>query len=243
MRTLVFANRTTKEIIRDPLSLFFGLGFPVILLLLLSAINRSIPVDLFNINALTPGIAVFGLSFMSLFAAQILSKDRASSFLIRLFTTPMTSKNFILGYSLPLLVMSIVQGFVCYCVAVIMGLSISVSMIIAIALLIPTSLIFIGIGLLCGTLLSEKAAVGICGALLTNLSAWLSGTWFDLNLVGGLFKDIAYILPFVHAVDMGKAALNGEYEAIFPHLWWVLGYGFALSMLAIAVFRKKMKAD
>lgn len=243
MKMLVFANRTTMEIVRDPLSLFFGLGFPIVLLLLLSAINRSIPVDLFNIASLTPGIAVFGLSFMALFTAQILSKDRASSFLTRLFTTPMTSADFIMGYSVPLLMMSIVQGIVCYIVAMFMGLSISISMIWAIVLLIPTSLIFIGLGLLCGTLLSEKAAVGVCGALLTNLSAWLSGVWFDLNLIGGLFKDIAYILPFVHAVDMGKAALNGEYGNIFPHLWWVLGYGIIISIIAIAMFKKKMQVE
>lgn len=243
MRMLVFANRTTKEILRDPLSLFFGIGFPVVLLLLLSAINRSIPVDLFNVDSLTPGIAVFGLSFMALFAAQVLSKDRASSFLTRLFTTPMTSTDFIMGYSLPLLMMSIVQGIVCYIIAMFMGLSISLSMIVALALLIPTAIIFIGIGLLSGTLLSEKAAVGICGALLTNLSAWLSGAWIDLNLIGGLFKDVAFILPFVHAVEMGKAALTGEYGDIFPHIWWVLGYAIIISVVTIAMFKKKMQAD
>lgn len=243
MRMLVFANRTTKEILRDPLSLFFGIGFPVVLLLLLSAINRSVPVDLFNVDSLTPGIAVFGLSFMALFAAQVLSKDRASSFLTRLFTTPMTSTDFIMGYSLPLLMMSLVQGIVCYIVAMFMGLTISLSMIVALASLIPTSIIFIGIGLLCGTLLSERAAVGICGALLTNLSAWLSGAWIDLNLIGGLFKDVAFILPFVHAVEMGKAALTGEYGDIFPHIWWVLGYAIIISVVAIAMFKKKMQAE
>lgn len=243
MRMLVFANRTTKEILRDPLSLCFGIGFPVVLFLLLSAINRSIPVDLFNVDSLTPGIAVFGLSFMALFAAQVLSKDRASSFLTRLFTTPMTSTDFIMGYSLPLLMMSIVQGIFCYIVAMFMGLAISLSMIVALALLIPTSIIFIGIGLLCGTLLSERAAVGICGALLTNLSAWLSGAWIDLNLMGGLFKDVAFILPFVHAVEMGKAALTGEYGDISPHIWWVLGYAIIISVVAIAMFKKKMQAE
>lgn len=243
MRMLVFAKRTTKEVVRDPLSLFFGIGFPVVLLLLLSAINRSIPVDLFNIASLTPGIAVFGLSFMALFAAQVLSKDRESAFLTRLFTTPMTSKDFILGYSVPLIIMSIVQGLVCYSVALFMGLSISFSIVLAIVLLIPTSLIFVGLGLLCGTILSEKAAVGVCGALLTNLSAWLSGIWFDLNLVGGLFKDIAYMLPFVHAVDMEKAVVSGEYGNIFPHIWWVLGYSIIISLVAILMFKKKMEAD
>ncbi|MEE1356464.1 MAG: ABC transporter permease, partial [Clostridia bacterium] len=39
MRMLTFANRNTKEILRDPLNLGFGIGFPIVLLLLLSAIQ------------------------------------------------------------------------------------------------------------------------------------------------------------------------------------------------------------
>mgnify|MGYP003558509708 FL=1 len=243
MKMFVFASRTTKEIIRDPLSLAFGIGFPVILLLLLSAINRNIPVDLFNIDMLTPGIAVFGLSFMSLFSAQLISKDRSSSLLSRLFTTPMTAKDYILGYTLPLVPMAFIQGVVCYAVAMFLGLEFSFSIIVSLLMLIPTSLIFIGIGLFCGTIFSEKAATAICGALLTNLTAWLSGTWFDLNLVGGLFKTIAYYLPFVHAVDIGKAASIGQYSDMLPHVWWVLGYGVVIFAIAVVVFKQRMKLD
>lgn len=43
MRMMVFAKRNTKEILRDPLTLFFGAAFPVILLLLLWMIGRNIP--------------------------------------------------------------------------------------------------------------------------------------------------------------------------------------------------------
>jgi len=239
MKTLIFAKRVMREIIRDPISLFFGLAFPLILLILLSAINNSIPVDLFNISSLAPGIAVFGLSFMALFAAQVLAKDRASSFLTRLFTTPMTSSNFILGYMLPLIVMSVLQVAFCLFSALFLGLDFTITIFAVILILIPMALIYIGIGLICGTLFSEKAAVGICGALLTNLSAWLSGVWFDLELVGGLFKDIANILPFVHAVEIGKAVLNGYFENMFPHLWWVMSYAIIILVLSIVFFKKK----
>ena len=87
----------------------------------------------------------------------------------------------------------------------------------------------------------EKVATGICGALLTNVSAWLSGIWFDLNLVGGLFKDIAYLLPFVHAVEMSKDALNGQVENMLPHMWWVLVYAIVIGILSIYVFKIKTK--
>ena len=79
MKLLTFATRNTKEILRDPINLFFGLGFPMVLILLLSAIQANIPVSLFEIQHLAPGITVFGLSFMTLFSATIISKDRSTS--------------------------------------------------------------------------------------------------------------------------------------------------------------------
>ena len=242
MRFLVFAKRNTKEMLRDPINMAFGIGFPVILLLLLTAIQSNVPVSLFDLDKLTPGIAVFGLSFISLFSATLISKDRSSSLLSRLFTTPMTAADYILGYTLPLLPMALAQSVICYLCAFILGLQPTKHVIVALLMIIPTSLIFIAIGLLCGSLLNDKQVGGLCGALLTNLTAWLSGTWFDLSLVGGAFKKVAYALPFVHSVDMGKAILAGNYSGIFPHLWWVLAYGIVLLAISIWTFRGRMKA-
>ncbi len=241
MKTLTFTVRNIKEIIRDPLNLIFGLGFPLILILLLSAIQASIPVSLFEIEHLTPGISVFGLSFMSLFAGTIVAKDRGSSFLQRLYTTPLRPINFILGYTLPLIPISIGQSVICYLAAIILGLDVTVNILLAILLLIPVSVLFIAIGVLFGSILNDKQVGGICGALLTNVAAWLSGIWFDLELVGGAFKKIAYLFPFVHAVEMERAVIIGNYSAILSHLWWVLGYALALFALAILFFLRQMK--
>lgn len=103
MKLWIFSKRTAKEILRDPLNLAFGIGFPVVLLLLLSAIRANVPVSLFEIESLAPGIAVFGLAFLTLFAANLVAKDRESAFLSRLYTTPLTAPDFILGYLLPIL--------------------------------------------------------------------------------------------------------------------------------------------
>ncbi len=241
MRMLTFANRNTKEILRDPLNLFFGLGFPLVLILLLSAIQANIPVALFEIQHLTPGITIFGLSFMTLFSATIISKDKGSSLLQRLYTTPLTPTDFILGYTLPIIPIAVAQCVICYIAAIILGLSITVNILYAVVFIIPVSILYIALGLLCGSVLSDKQVGGICGALLTNLSAWLSGIWFDLNLVGGVFEKIAYALPFVHAVDMQRAILTGNFAGIFPHIWWVLGYSVFLLVLAILLFLRQMK--
>lgn len=241
MRMLTFANRNTKEILRDPINLFFGLGFPLVLIILLSAIQANIPVELFEIQHLSPGITVFGLAFMSLFSATIIAKDRGSSLLQRLYTTPLTPMDFILGYTLPIIPIAVAQCVICYIAAIILGLEITLNILYAILFIIPVSVLYIALGLLCGSLFTDKQVGGICGALLTNLSAWLSGVWFDLNLVGGVFQKIAYALPFVHAVEMERAALAGDFAGIFPHIWWVLGYAAVLLVLAVMSFLHQMK--
>ena len=241
MKMITFSVRNAKEILRDPLTIFFSLGFPVALLLLLSAIQANIPVSLFEIENLTPGIMVFGLSFITLFSASLIAKDRESALLQRLYTTPLTATDFIIGYTLPILPISLGQSIVCCIIAIMLGLPITVTVFYTILFIIPISLFFIALGLLCGSIFNVKQASGICGALLTNAAALLSGAWFDLNLVGGALKKIAYALPFVHAVELEKAVLNADYENIFPHILWVLGYAAAAIFIAVFLFLRQMK--
>ncbi len=249
MRTFVFASRNTKEIMRDMITLFFGLGFPLVLMVLLSAINAGIPQEaaeatkLFQIQNLAPGISVFGLSFISLFSAQLISKDRTTSFVLRLFTSPLKAFEFILGYTLPLVPMSLAQSVICYIAAIIFGLQVTPNILLAVVVNIPIALVFIALGLLAGTFLNEKAVGGICGALLTNLSAWFSNIWFDTALVGGWFESIANAMPFAHAVNAARYAVSGEYAEIMPELLWVIVYAVALLVLAITAFTIKMKRN
>lgn len=243
MRLMAFASRNSKEIVRDRVNVALGIGFPVVVLLLLTAIQANVPVDLFVIDKLIPGIAVFGLSFISIFSGMLIAKDRGTSFLLRLFTTPMSASDYIMGYTFPLVPLAIVQILICFIVAFFLGLAVSANVLLSILVLVPTAILFIGIGLLTGSIFNEKQVSSICGALLTNLSAWLSGTWFDLNLVGGWFKTISYALPFAHAVDAGRAAIAGDYASIMPHLWWVIGYAAVIVIIAVIVFRKKMSND
>ena len=241
MRALTFAKRNAKEMLRDPLNLCFGLGFPLVLILMLSLIQANIPVPLFEIAHLAPGVTVFGLSFMTLFSATLIARDRGTSFLQRLYTTPLRPIDFILGYTLPIVPFAVAQSIVCYVVAVILGLEITVDILLAILFIIPISILFIAFGLLFGSILNDKQVGGVCGALLTNLSAWLSGVWFDLELMGGAFKAIAYALPFVHAVELERLVIAGNYSQILPHLLWVLGYAFVLFALAVVLFLRQMK--
>ena len=241
MRLLTFSGRCTKEILRDPINLFFGLGFPLVLLVLLSAIQANIPAELFVIDTLTPGITVFGLSFLTLFSATLIARDRETALLQRLYTTPLTGFDFIAGYMLPLLPIALGQCLLCYLFAIPLGLTVRIHMLYAIIGIIPMAVFNIALGLLCGSLLGVKQVGGICGALLTNLSAWLSGVWFDLNLVGGVFKKIAYALPFVHAAEMEKAIFRGDFEAAAAHMLPVILYAGLISVAAVFCFLRQMK--
>lgn len=241
MRVWTFSKRCAKEILRDPINLFFGLGFPIVLLLLLSAIQANVPVELFVIERLTPGIAVFGLAFLTLFSASLIAKDRESAFLQRLYTTPLRAYEFILGYMLPMLPLAIAQSACCYLVANILGLPLTVNIFYAVMSHLPMSVFYISLGLFFGSILNSKQVGGICGALLTNLSAWLSGVWFDLSLVGGAFEEIAHALPFVHAVELGRKALNGSFSEFSVHLGFVLLYMLAISVGAVLLFLRQMK--
>lgn len=243
MKALGFAARNAKEMLRDKLTLIFGIGFPVMLLLLLSLIQSNIPVELFEIGHLTPGIVVFGYSFIALFSGLVIAKDRSGSFMLRLLTSPMRAGDFIGGYTLPLIPMVVAQGAVCFVVAFFLGLEINANVLLCMLVLLPAGVVFIALGLLCGCVFSDKQVGGICGALLTNLSAWLSGTWFDLELVGGVFEGIAMVLPFARAVEAGRSALAGNYADIMSHLIWVIVWAAALYILAVTVFTKKMRGD
>lgn len=241
MRMLTFAKRCAKEILSDPINLLFGLGFPLVLLVLLSSLQANIPVSLFEINTLTPGITVFGLSFMTLFSATLVAKDRESAFLQRLYTTPLTGIDFILGYMLSILPIAVARTVILYLFAIPLGLTCDVNVIYAVIGIVPVAIFNIALGLLCGSLLGVKQVGGICGALLTNLSAWLSGVWFDLKLVGGVFEKTANVLPFVHAAELEKALFAGSLDVAAAHILPILLYSAGTVAAAVVCFLRQMK--
>ena len=241
MRMLTFAKRCTKEILRDPINLCFGLGFPLALLLLLSTIQKNIPVHLFEIDTLAPGITVFGLSFMTLFSATLIAKDRESAFLQRLYTTPLTGFDFIVGYMLPVLPIALGQTLLCCLFAIPLGLTVSVNIVWVVIGIVPMAVFNIALGLLCGSVFEVKQVGGICGALLTNLSAWLSGVWFDLELMGGAFERVAYSLPFVHAAELEKALFSGNFSLAASHILPIILYSILVTAAAVFCFLGQMK--
>lgn len=240
MRTRVFAWRCMREVFRDPLTLFFGAAFPLIILLLLSAIQANIPVSMFEIDVLAPGICVFGQSFLALFTALMISKDRSTALIKRLTASPMGSFEFLLGYILPMIPLALLQGLICLIAGGILGMDFQHVPLTLIALM-PSAILYIALGLLCGILLNDRQVGGICGALLTNLSAWLSGIWFDIRLVGSVFEKTANVLPFIHSVRAAQAAAAGDITSLLSQLAIPSVYAVILLILGVIMFRRSFE--
>ncbi|MDE7105264.1 MAG: ABC transporter permease [Ruminococcus sp.] len=248
-----FTIRNIKELSRDPLSYIFCLGFPIIMLIIMTLVNESIPPEtgmtIFRIDNLAGGIAVFGQTFTMLFTALNVSKDRNGAFLLRMYASPMKSVDFVGGYILPMLIISIVQTFVSFFVALIIsfinGVNINpVGLLTALVTLIPSAIMFIGFGLLFGTIFNEKSAPGLC-AIIISLGSFLGGIWFDAEATGGVMLKICKVLPFYYCTKTARSSITlnfGLDEFILPLIIITIS-GTVIAVLSAILFRSKMKAD
>ncbi len=251
MKSKVFAGRTWKEMMRDPLSYIFCLGFPIVMLVIMSIVDQSIPAEegpqVFHLPNLAPGIAYFGLTFVMLFACIQVSKDRATALLLRLYASPMKSFDYILGYTMPMVILAVVQTVICFCASVVVGLCIGETlsvgaMLLSALALVPSMLLFVGFGILFGTLVGEKAAPGVC-SIIISVAGMIGGIWMDVDSIGGVLSKVAKALPFYHGVTLARLPFRETAEGAAEHLLWTVVCGGLVYGLAVWVFRSKMKKD
>ena len=238
MRVLNFAKRNFKEIVRDPLSLIFAIILPLFLLFIFQQIN--IPSESYNIENFTPGIVIFGFSFITLFTATLVAKDRSTSLLIRLGISPMKSVDYILGYMLSILPMILIQNILFFALALILKLPFTPYILLAILISVFISIIFISLGLIIGSLVSEKASSGI-SSIVIQLVAFTSGMYFPLELLGNGFATVCKVLPFESCVTILKAFVNANFTLIEPrNIIVLLVYTILILVASILIFKNKM---
>ncbi|WP_142828253.1 ABC transporter permease [Planococcus soli] len=240
MRALTFAVRNRKEILRDPMTLLFGMVLPLLMLWLFSMMAENMPFDLFTLEKLAPAIIVFSFSFITLFTGMLIGRDKSSSFLMRIFASPMAATDYLVGYALPLLPIAFLQITACYGTALLLGMPFTIDAIPAVGVLLIISLLYIGFGLFFGTFFTDRQ-VGAMFAIFVNITTWLSGTWFELDMIGGTFQRVAYLLPFAHAVDASRAIFAGDYGAVFIPMLWVMAYTAVIFGIAVWGFKKRMR--
>ena len=250
-RSLVFSKRTGKEILRDPLTFIFCLGFPMVMLLIMTIVNKSIPAQaamkIFTMPYLAPGVVIFGFTFIMQFTCLQISKDRSTAFLIRLYASPMKPKDFILGYTFPILVIALLQAALTYAVSFVVGAVVQDTLqignlLLCLPVLLPAALLFLGFGLLFGTLLNEKAAPGICSILIT-VACLLGGIWMDVDALGGVIKDVSHCLPFYHTVQAARMAVLGRFDELWKPLLITCLWALAVYLVAVWTLQHKMKKD
>jgi ABC-2 type transport system permease protein len=240
MKFVSLVERNTKELFRDPLNVFLGLFMPVLFLLLFSSLQERLPVELFKPEMLTPGILIFGFSFLIMFTSTMVAKDKQFSFLNRLLATPLKASDFILGYMVPFIPFAILQCVVCFSAALFMGADFG-NIAIPVLILSLTAVTCISLGLIFGTIFTIGQASGVVSILITVISLF-SGAWVELKMMGGLFVKIGYALPFAHAVDAIRALTKGAQLAdISNNLNVIVVYSVLSFLLSIFVFKWKMK--
>lgn len=251
MKGLIFCKRTMKEILRDPLSYAFCLGFPIVMLIIMTIVNESIPAQanmtVFQIQNLGPGIAYFGLTFVMLFCCIQVSKDRNTALIMRLHASPMKSFDFILGYTLSVIVVAVLQLLITFIAAFIVSIVAKNTLpvggtLLSIIILLPSAIMFISFGLIFGTLINEKAAPGIC-SIIISVVGMIGGIWMDVDGLKGTILKVAKVLPFYHGVKASRLAMAGEYTDMVKPLLIVCIWMVALYVLAIVVMNAKLKKD
>lgn len=257
-KVLNFYKRNLKEVLRDPVIYIFCLGFPVVMFLLFYVINKfsSGNTPTFEVLSLTPGIIVFSYSFVMLTLALIVSKDRQTSFLKRLYSSPMKSYHFILGYFLVGLVVGLLQTIVCVITGFIISLVSNAefmsvgSIVLLMVCELPILIINIFLGILFGTIFNDKTAPGICSVFI-SLSGILGGCWMPVETMGG-FASFCRCLPFYPSVYIGRI-ITGATDAfgagyVFDSvarlgLIPIILFTLASVVLAIVAFKKNMVSD
>ena len=241
MRTLNFAKRNFKEIIRDPLSIIFALLLPLFLLFIFQQFN--IPSESYRLENFTPGIIVFGFSFITMFTAMLISKDRTTSLLIRLAVSPMKPMEYISGYLLSIIPIILMQNISFFILAVILGLKFSINIILALLVSMIIAVLFIAMCMIIGCIASEKASSGI-SSIIVQLVCFTSGMYFPKEILGKAFGKICEFLPFESCVTIVKGIMNNDLNSItVRNILIFFIYTVTAFLLSVILFRKKMVSD
>lgn len=252
MRAILFSKRNAKEILRDPLSYVFTLGIPVVMLIIFQIINNCIPGEetpWFKLENLTPGMALFSFSFVMLYTTILVSTDKNKTFLSRLYTSPMKTKDFAIGYILPSLAICVGQAVVCYVAAIVIslitGAEIScLGLMLTIPAYLPIMLMFVCFGIMFGSLFSIKSAPGMSSIIISALG-FISGIWMPVETMGS-YQNVCECLPFYPAIKICRSIVMGQdiTDGKIPmYIGIIVAYVVVVFALSLICFGKKTRSD
>lgn len=263
-KALLFTKRNLIEMMRDPMVYIFCVGFPLVMMLLFSIINHYLSQSqiIFELNSLVPGLLMFSYTFLMLMTGLLISKDRTTSFLKRLYTSPLKGYQYIIGYFIPFLCVGIGQDIItisgAYIISLIMGQSFTNfgNVILLCIEMIPMMIFSIFLGITFGLILNDKAAPGVT-SIFISAAGILGGAWMPVDTMGGFENFVSY-LPFYPSVYLGRI-ITGAYHTIPDSNGNMLLYSFSekglsyiiiyllytvlACVLSLLIFRKRMNSD
>ena len=241
-RVLAFSKRNVKEIIRDPISLIFAFLLPEAMLILFYFAFHSLTVQ-FEMKYLCPGIIVFAQSFLTLFIGLLISGDREGSYLTRLYISGAKAGDFIFGYALAIYPIAILQSVMIFITGAIIDPDIlSVYLLVGFLFSILSATLFIGFGMLFGSLFGVKSVGGAASIVISGQSI-LSGMWFPVEGLPTGFTVFMKIFPFKNATSLVICATDGFNfpDGFLAPLLIVLGYCVVICYFAVFTFKRQMR--
>ncbi len=247
--SVIFAKRNLRELLRDPLSYVFCLGLPLVMLVIFIVISRFSDGQWLSLPELSTGITVFSYSFTMLYTTLLVSKDRSTSFLKRLYASPMKGKDFVIGYAAPGFIIAVGQAAICSAAAMLLGIITenplsAVRMLACITVTLPAAVMFVGFGILFGSLFGEKSAPGI-SSIIISASGFLSGAWMPLESMG-VYGTVCSYLPFYPPIKAARTVLGGKavtLDSFLLPLVISICYATVVFALAVIVFGRRASAD
>lgn len=245
LRILSLTKRNIKEILREPVSLIFLIALPIAMQILFYYMFHSLTTQ-FEMKYLAPGLIGFANTFLCLFVAILVANDRQFSFITRIYTTPVTSFEFIMGYLLSAIPFGFVQVFAILLVGVIIDVSLlSLSLLLIFPLSLISILLFASMGILFGSLFGTKAVGGIASIVVTGQSI-LSGMWFPVEGMSEGFITFMKVLPFKNVSMLFQnvatpSLMAGQFEGIWLPIIIITGYTLLSVVLSCICFLKNSK--
>jgi len=205
--------------------------------------ESSISEDFGYIDFFLPGIIGFTIMTSCIYGSiERNTKFRKDGILRKLLTMPITHSEWILSKMLFMLFLSFISTSVILIFGILVWqISIKINLFV-ILLIISTSFLFSGIGMIIGRFVKEQETADMAGGAITFPMMFLAGTFFPLDQMPDFLQSIAQILPLYYVNEgMRNAMIYGDFDKTLYFTGFVLV--FSAIFFIIGVFLTKWDED
>ena len=225
-----------KSALRDRISLFWSVVFPVGLLIGLGVVFDSPEYR----GRLLAGTAAMGVFFWALFgiAFETLShRNRGVYKLLR--ATPFLTVAFVLSMTIARALIALLSGAVVIATgAVAFGVDVGWrESLLMLPVLLSGTLCFTCLGFLAANLAGNEAQVSMVCNLFSLPMLFVSEAFYSLDKAPHWLQGLSRVLPFSHFVDALRLSLEGDASGIVLPLLVLSGFTALFLVLAVVTFR------